>query len=172
VGEVEVTLPAQTLGNGLCVIDTPGIGAGASTAGHHQAVTERVTSENADAAVVLIPADAAMTRTLLDFLAGSTRRFLHRCIFVITRMDVLEEADREGVRGFVESRIGQLVPGKPEILESAAATMLGATPADAEYWKSSFAQMEKTLFDEMTRNRATIIAEHLTALLQALLTGM
>jgi len=176
--QVELGLPAATLRSGISVIDTPGIGAGADSAKRHQAVTERVTTDTADAAVILIPADGAMTKTLISFLTERTGRFLHRCVFVITKMDHIEESDRAGVCEFVEAKLKQVLGKQPMILQSAAATMLPVkeVPPSLEeswsYWRASFSTMEKALHEELARNRRTIIAEHLTALLHSLLTGL
>jgi GTPase Era involved in 16S rRNA processing len=178
VAQVEVGIPAATLRSGISVIDTPGIGAGADSAKQHQAVTERVTADTADAAVILIPADGAMTRTLIDFLSEKTRRFLHRCVVVITKMDHVQESERADVCEFVEAKLAQVMGKKPLILQSAAATMLPVKeiPVSLQeswsYWRASFSAMEKALHQELARNRAVIIAEHLTALLHSLLTGL
>jgi GTPase Era involved in 16S rRNA processing len=173
VSEVEITLPAETLRDGTYVIDTPGIGAADDATVHHAAIIEGVTAELADVAVVLIPSESAMSRTLLNFLGGSARRFLHRCIFVVTKLDQIEDSDRESLMTFINNKLQGMVRRKPLILQSSAAAMLtNRMTADSERWREEFLSLEATLHHELSRNRGVIIAEHLTNLLQALLTGL
>ena len=178
VRQAEIGLPAQTLANRLVIIDTPGIGAGVEYAARHEEVTEKVAAETADAAVILIPASNAMTKTLTAFLTGKAQRFLHRSIFVLTKMDQIPETEREPLREFVTGRLAQILDARPAVLQVAAATMLpGRQPpphlAEAwAYWQSDFEATEEAIRRELVRNRDAIIAEHLAALLQSLLTAL
>jgi GTP-binding protein EngB required for normal cell division len=172
---VEISLPAESLRNRLAIIDTPGIGAGVEYARSHDEVTERVAAEIAHAAVVLIPGEHPMTMTLTSFLTEKAQRFLHRCVFVITKMDHVEESDRAPLREFVAGRLGQILGSRPLVLEAAAATMLPVRQIPAHlqeawaYWQSDFRAMEEAIHLALARNRSVIIAEHLAALLQSLL---
>ncbi|HUI56103.1 MAG TPA: dynamin family protein [Bryobacteraceae bacterium] len=175
VRQVEIALPAEALDRRLCIIDTPGIGAGVDYARSHDAVTERVAADIADAAVVLIPADNPMTRTLTSFLTETASRFLHRCVFVITKMDHIQESDRASLREFVASRLVQIAGSRPLVLEAAAATMLPVKqfPAHLQepwaYWQADFRNMEESIHQALARSRTVMITEHLAALLQSLL---
>ena len=175
VRQVEIAVPAETLGARLCIIDTPGIGAGVDYARSHDAVTERVAAEIADAAVVLIPADNPMTRTLTSFLTETAGRFLHRCVFVITKMDHIQESDRASLHEFVAGRLAQITGSRPLVLGAAAATMLPVKQLPAHlqepwaYWQADFCNMEESIHRALARSRTVIIAEHLAALLQSLL---
>ena len=111
VAQIDLEIPAEGL-HELVIIDTPGIGVGGEYARAHAEVTERVVREAADAAIVLIPADRPMTRTLIEFLETTARHFLHRCIFVITKADHVDEQERPEIVDFVTKKLSEIA-GKP-----------------------------------------------------------
>jgi hypothetical protein len=139
-------------------------------------VTTRVVRDEADAAIVLIPVDAPMTRSLIDFLQGPAQHFLHRCVFVISKADHAPEDERASIREFVASRLAAIVGRRLEVIESAAATTLPSSRplpnhlvANWDRWRSRFASMEGQLAGTIVRRRALIVAERLVRLLQDLL---
>src|SRR5262249_4790834 len=96
----------------------------------------------------------------------------------ITKMDNLDESERGDVCEFVESKLQQILGKKSLLLQSGATTILQLEEIPASqresslYWRANFSALEESLHRELTRNRAAIIAEHLTALLHALLAGL
>ena len=173
IAQVNITLPAETLQAGTCVIDTPGIGAAEDAAANHEAVTAKVSADLADIAIILIPSESAMSRTLLDFLNVRARRFLHRCIFVVTKMDQIDELDRDSLLEFIDNKLKSVVRRKAIVLQSSAASVLTKKPSDKSlYWEAEFIRLEEILYQELSRNRNLFLAEHLNDLLQTLLAGL
>lgn len=171
VDAIEIVVPNEWLRRGICILDTPGVGAGPDHAAHHQAVTERVLAEQADSAVVLIPADCGVSRTLLDFLDSVVRPFLSRCIFVITKLDNVSDPERAEIVSHVNHLLSNFLGTTPVILEAGALTVLLPSDSDPEresartYWRSEFTKLQESLFDAMSRQGPIIVAEALTRLL-------
>ncbi|MGC4054462.1 MAG: dynamin family protein [Paludibaculum sp.] len=178
VDTVEIELPAEWLGRGIRILETPGVGAGPEYAAHHQAVTERVLAQQADAAVVLISASSGITRTLLDFLDAVARPFLSRCLFVLTKMDSVEEEERGVIRTHVESVLSKFLGAPPLLLEAGALSVLTPAASQPEQeperarWCEAFSTLEGVLFDAMTSQSPAIVAETLIRLLHQVIDGM
>jgi len=173
---IDVAIPSEQLDEHIVILDTPGINAGTAAARNHAEVTQRVLSETADCALVLTSATQAMSRTLLDFLESHARPFLHRCIFVITAVDRLDEAERDALRELVHTNLREKLGLElPVVLESAAIVMLPSEqePDDAKrQWQSTFRVLETTILAALRRERLLIIAERLIRLLQELVAEM
>lgn len=173
---IDVAIPSEQLDERVVILDTPGINAGTVAARNHAEVTQRVLSESADCALVLTSAMQATSRTLLDFLESHARPFLHRCIFVITAVDRLDESERNAVRELVRTNLREkLGLESPVVLESAAIAMLSSEqePDEAnQQWQSAFRVLEMTILAALRRERIIIIAERLIRLLQELVTEM
>jgi predicted GTPase len=171
VDTIGIEAPAEWLDRGICILDTPGAGAGPDYAAHHQAVTERVLAEQADVAVVLIPADSGISRTLLDFLDAVVRPFLNRCIFVITKLDGVEEQERPAILSHVNTTLAQFLGAAPVVLEAGALAVLLPAAPDSEkeavraYWRTEFGKLESFLLETMSRQGPAIVAETLIRLL-------
>jgi predicted GTPase len=173
---IDVAIPSEQLDEHVVILDTPGINAGTAVARNHAEVTQRVLSDTADCALVLTSATQATSRTLLDFLKSHARPFLHRCIFVITAVDRLDEAERDAVRELVCTNLREKLGLElPVVLESAAIVMLPSEPEpdDARrQWQSAFRVLETTIVRALRRERILIIAERLIRLLQELVAEM
>ncbi|HND56110.1 MAG TPA: dynamin family protein, partial [Pirellulaceae bacterium] len=172
VDELTVEVPSSFLASGLEIIDTPGIEASGVEGQAHAAVTQRVVRDEADAAIVLIPADAPMTRSLIDFLEGPAAHFLHRCLFVITKVDHVPEAERTAIVDFVRSKLASILGGPVELYESAAVTAVptkGPIPArlldDWERWRARFEELRQSLESHVAARRGVIVCERLARLL-------
>lgn len=179
VREIDITIPSEQLDENIVILDTPGINAGAATAVHHAEVTQRVMSELADCALVLISAANPMTNSLIEFLESHARSFLHRCVFVITAVDRQDESERAETRGFVREKLREkLGLESPFIVESAAITMLpiAEVPESMKeswaHWQSEFVVLEEAVRAALRRERTLIIAERLIRLLQDLVAEM
>jgi hypothetical protein len=122
VTELELGHPAPLLADGLVVIDTMGTNAGDA---RHVDVTQRILREEADAAVVVVPATFPVSDSLVTFLkAALDEELLWRCVFVVTWMDKIGVGEQarllESVRGRVQRKLARPV-----------ATVLPAAPACA-----------------------------------------
>lgn len=166
VEHIRIEVPAQWLSQGICILDTPGVGAGPEYAQHHQGVTEQVLQEQADATIVLIPADSPATRTLLNFLDSTVRPFLDRCIFVITKMDGMQAEERASIVAHVNVVLTKFLGAPPTILEAGSLAVLRALaqPSDDAnqlYWCGEFIKLEQFLRDFLSRQGQAIVAEAL-----------
>jgi hypothetical protein len=176
VSAVEIEAPAEWLSQGVCIIDTPGVGAGPDNARHHQTVTERILADQADAAVVLTPADGCCSNTLLAFLDSTARPFLNRCIFIITKLDRVDAEQRALIVSHANLKLTQFLNAPPVLLEAGPLAILlpptvdsDAVDSDKEenynYWRAEFNKLELFLRDSMSVRGPVIVAETLVRLL-------
>jgi ribosome biogenesis GTPase A len=100
VASAEVTYPAQFLGMGVDLIDTPGIG---STHLHNTSTTEDYLAE-ADAAIVVLSPDPPITAVESDFLRR-IREDVPRLLFVVNKTDLATPAEVEEVLRFLENEL-------------------------------------------------------------------
>lgn len=107
VAAVEVFLPAPILANGLCLVDTPGIG---STFAANTAAT-RAFVPHIDAALVVLGADPPISgdelALVLDVLAQ-----VPTAIFALNKADRLSPRDMQHAREFTERLVGERL-GRP-----------------------------------------------------------
>ncbi len=179
VREIEVRFPSERLDEGLVILDTPGIGAGASIAETHGSLTQRALREVIDFAIVLIPSANAMTSTLFDFLETYARPVLHRCLFVITAMDRQDDASRAEINAFVREKLAERLGLRdPWVVESAAIAMLpfSVVPESLresrEHWRTQHESLETAIKSALARQRTLIIAESLARLLSEVLEAL
>lgn len=166
---VEIAHPDPFLADGVVVIDTPGLNAEVA---RHAEIAHAVVEQDADAAVVVIPAMRQLPMTLRDFLAGPLRPFLHHCVFVVTQMDKIRERDQgqvlDAIRGQVQAHLGL---DNPPIYAAAAQVALAALSGEEEVpvelvpWAGRFAELEEELRRRLEHERALAIAEHTVRLL-------
>jgi len=122
VASVEVFTPSEPLRNGLCLIDTPGLGSivrGANARTQH-------TVPHIDAAIVVIGVDPPLSGDELDLVADVAASVEH-LIVVLNKSDRFDIADRNAVCGFaemaIEERIGRSIGA---ILEISTTDRVGA----------------------------------------------
>ncbi|NJN92347.1 MAG: hypothetical protein HC878_19600 [Leptolyngbyaceae cyanobacterium SL_5_14] len=176
---MDISLLETRLKEGLSIIDTPGIGAGAEYTNNHSTVTKSVI-DDADAAIVLIPSSQPMSDTLISFLKTTASHFLHRCIFIITAMDDQEEEEeRAQIVHFTQRKLQEkLGLIEPIVLESSAITMvpIAKIPDHKKsvwsYWQKQFIKVESIVISEMVRQRKIIISERLIFLIQSIFTEL
>ncbi|MFZ0033928.1 MAG: dynamin family protein [Sedimentisphaerales bacterium] len=90
VSQVEISHPADILGNGVVLIDTPGIG---STFKHNTEATLNFLPQ-CDAALFLVSADPPITETEVKFLK-EVRTKVPRLFFVLNKIDYLSREDKD-----------------------------------------------------------------------------
>ena len=179
VKEIHIQVPDDNLPDNVVIIDTPGINPGDELAANHIKITQNVVENIADIAIVLIPAHAAMSSTLENFLTNSLSRFLHRCIFVITAMDNEESEERNNIIEFVKKRLTQnLKIQNPVIFDESAITMLPVNKIpeskkhEWQYWQKRFINFEEIVWNRLAQQKDVVIAEHLYFLLQNILSDL
>ncbi len=169
---VTVTHPAAFLANGIVIIDTPGTNA---TNPQHGAITRQVVENEADAAAIIIPATVPLSQTMTNFLAGSLRPYLHRCIFVVTRIDQIPPEEVSGLLTNLRSRLVAGLGIKPPMLYACAAQVMVDSltgteeiPPDSLVWKDRFSKLESVIINRLRQERTLSIAESLLRLLTRL----
>lgn len=182
---VSLTLnhPASFLQEKIVIIDTPGTNA---INDKHGEVTRKTIANEADAAVVIIPATTPLSQSLANFLDTSLRPFLHRCIFVITKMDSIRKKEREQLLNNIKNRLETMLGIEDPLIRSVSAQTIidnldnqedgEESISDSEYWSDNFTQLEEFLLKKLRQERILIIAENnlslLTKLLEQLATNL
>lgn len=98
----EILLPAETLKNKIVIIDTPGTN---SLERWHEEVTSRVIRNLSDASIVLISADKPISNTFIDFVSQNLSDVLPRCIFVVTKMDLISTKEQKRQIEYIQKRV-------------------------------------------------------------------
>jgi len=170
VEAVSIEHPAQFLGRDVVIVDTPGINA---TDELHAAVVDKVVAEIADLAVVLVPASSPVSRVLTDFLTGTLRRHLDRCIFVVTKLDQVEPDHRDALIRAVHRRLDLAGVIAPRVFTSGSDEVLNQLVQGGELdtMAHQFQELERALADlaerEHTRAVNTSATHLVTDLLEA-----
>jgi len=172
VKQLTITHPASFLTNSIVIIDTPGTNA---TSTLHREVTRKVIANEADVAIIIIPATIPLSQTLASFLGDALRPFLHRCVFVVIRMDQIRQREQSDVLNNLRSRLVEQLGIKPPILYSCSAQVVmdditgeEPVPPDLLVWKERFEQLEKLVINRLCRERLLAISENVLRLLTRL----
>src|SRR5690606_8045857 len=112
---LHVLTDVALLGGDVTVIDTPGFSV--TDAGHRELAEEA--ARQADVALVVVPAVAALSMTLVDFLTGPLRDHHDRCAFVLTKLDLLDEDEHPETVEVVTHRLRELGFAAPVLLPCA-----------------------------------------------------
>lgn len=174
---VTVTHSAEFLKGGVCVIDTPGADA---TNLQHAQVT-RNTVAWCDAAIIITPAKQVVSDMLIKLIKNDLdiAPFLHRCIFLVTGIDLIREEERSKVSQGAGSRLqrGLLLDSLPPVWVSSAQSVVdgftGEEPVvqdkkERKHWCMQFAALESDIREYLQRQRALIVAEKLLRLIDDL----
>lgn len=171
VTSLKITHPSPFLAHQITIIDTPGTNANAQ----HEALTKEVLKSEADIAIIVIPANIPLSQTLISFLANSLRPFLHRCMFVITRMDQIREREQSRLLTHIRSRLAEQLGIDPPILYTCSAQvsldlLTGEEPVldNLKIWGEKFTSLEKIIIDRLHREKAISISESILRLLAQL----
>lgn len=154
--QVDVQIPSDTLRKGLVVVDTPGANAANP---RHALVTAAALRDVCDAAIVVVPAAAAGSESLFNFLQGHAADVLYRCVFVVTKIDMIRrQKERELVLQNLRARITQqLQITNPRVLACAPQFVIedldsvngaeseGFTRDEIQGWVEHFVEMETEL---------------------------
>ncbi|MFC5216878.1 dynamin family protein [Streptomyces coerulescens] len=176
VRDLEVRPPVRPLGEGVTVLDTPGFSV--TDPGHREIAEAAVGS--ADLAVVVVPAVAAMSMTLTDFLTGPLRNHLDRCVFVLTKIDLIDEDERDGIVEFVGDRLRAMGIADPLLLPCAPGKALeeicgpgdGSRTPDRRSHLSGFRAVEQRILRLAVERRESAIAATVLTLLSRLLVAV
>ncbi len=172
--KLNIYLKNDFLPEDIILIDTPGFNPGERSIDNHLEITQDVVENRADLAIVLIPAAQAMSRTLTNFLEAHVKRYLHRCIFVITKMDNLDPVSRKSVEIYVKDNLKSIGVENPQAHALSAWTMLPVKSIPPQlkdewsYWQNQFESFEKQIWKKLAKNKNIVIQEHIYHLLEKL----
>ncbi len=159
---IHVGLPLNSFIPALRVVDTPGINVEKQW---HEEVTVRAIEKMSDAVIILVDATQAMPVTLMDFIRLHMEDMLSRCIFIVTKMDCVQEKERADILAYVRVRVQQefeiedpiVLPYSPlEVLSDNGIipeSAVESTP-DAELLAMSY-QTEQTLYRILEQQQKT-----------------
>ncbi len=169
VVDLTITHPAKFLQEGITIIDTPGTNA---VNIEHGKVTRKTIENEADAAVIIIPATTPLSQSLANFLETALRPFLHRCVFVVTKMDNIRKKERGMLLNNLRQRLTTMLDiKKPNLFAVSPQFILDNLEYDDEItvdnimWISAFTHLESSLSKKLRQERILIIAESLLRLL-------
>jgi signal recognition particle receptor subunit beta len=124
VERVVVAVPGSLLDSGLVIVDTPGVG----SVYEHNTETARQALADADGAILVLGADAPLSRNERELLEVLSAR--RAPVFVVVnRCDVVDQSDHAEIRGFVGEQVGRALDS-PEIYLVAARAALQAKAGD------------------------------------------
>lgn len=103
LSNVLVQLPAPLLQETkLRIIDTPGLEA---TISWHEEKTINVLEELSDLSIVLVDATRPLPESLCSFLIEHLYTILNQCVFVVTKIDMIREQEREMLLNYIETMV-------------------------------------------------------------------
>jgi GTPase SAR1 family protein len=105
VAEVEVTYPAAGLADGLCLVDTPGIG---SIFEHNTQISYEFVPQ-ADAAIFVFSPESPLSQVELEFL-HHIRAHVEKVFFVLNKADQVNDSERNEILEFARQTIRQQMP--------------------------------------------------------------
>lgn len=171
VKNLSINAPNTKIPRNIVIIDTPGFNPGSSSVNNHYEITQHVVEHVADAAIILTPCEQAMSATLIRFLRETLNRCLHRCTYVVTRMDMMDEWSRDDVKEFARNRIvTDLGISNPHLYAESAITMLPVNKIpdnkkdDWRFFQQEFKKFEAETWQWLQHNKDIMLHEH-TALL-------
>jgi nucleoside 2-deoxyribosyltransferase len=100
VARVDVFHPAPMLGEGMVLIDTPGVG----STFRHNTETAVEFLEQCDAAIFVVSVDPPITAAELAFLSR-VRKHVRRLVFVLNKIDYLAADERQAALRFLEDTL-------------------------------------------------------------------
>ncbi|CAI8721264.1 conserved protein of unknown function [Methylococcus capsulatus] len=95
VREVLIRTSSPLLGNGVRIVDTPGVG----SVFRHNTDTAWARLPQCDAALFVLSADQAVSEAELEFL-HEVRKYAGRIFFLLNKIDILQEADTAAIEHF------------------------------------------------------------------------
>lgn len=167
--DLKITHPAKFLQEGITIIDTPGTNA---VNVEHGKVTRQTIENEADAVVIIIPATTPLSQSLVNFLETALRPFLHRCVFVVTKMDNIRKKERGMLLNNLRHRLTKMLGiKKPNLFPVSPQLILDNLDDEPEItsdnimWIKTFTHLENSLSKKLRQERILIIAENLLRLL-------
>lgn len=102
IDSVKVYYPSESLKKGFRIIDTPGTNA---TELWHEETTVRAIRELSDTSIILIDATKTLPETQKQFIRENLEGVLEQCIFVVTKIDLVRDKERQQVLEYLKKQI-------------------------------------------------------------------
>jgi len=154
VREVEIFYPSEYLRDGICLIDTPGVG---SIFEDNTEMTYKYLPK-IDAAIFLISADPPVSQSELEFLKD-VMKYVENIFFILNKIDYLDEEELRASLSFTKQTIEKAVGEKIEIYPiSAKMALEGKIKNDPELLKKSrLEEFNKILNDFLLKKKGQIV---------------
>jgi len=182
--KIRLYYPSPILHKGIVLIDTPGIDAVDES---HLQVTSRALREDCDLAVIMVPSGIPFTQTLQEFLTRYIPDNLHRCLFLLTKTELLRNStERELVHTNVTTRLSAFLKVKnmkvypaPTLLALEEAHLIERTglleKIPSEERRSLVEEYQATmadLFQQLSEKKQWVLTERLISLTNSLLVSL
>jgi hypothetical protein len=167
---VTITTPAAVLENGLVIVDTPGTNVDNP---RHVDTAIWAVRELCDGAIVVVPANIPLSQSFADFLSRHLADCLHRCVFLVTMIDLVPPEERDDVVRTISKRLhAMLGVEQPTVLPVAPTAVLAwPSPAAGGFddartgLRTGFAAAEQIVLTTIRRERTLFVLERLSKLL-------
>jgi len=128
VSRVTIDCPAPFLDQELAVVDMPGSNIDNA---RRSELVKRTIREFGDALLVTVPSDTPVSETLVELLHAQLDGSLHRCLFVITKIDGVKPNERSHLLETIAARLAvKLGVASPIVLPLSAVTAIGESLPD------------------------------------------
>ena len=166
VSEVEVFYPSPRLKDGLCLVDTPGIG---SIFEHNTQVAYQFVPR-ADVGIFVFSPESPLSQTELEFL-HHLRAHVQKIFFVLNKADQVTDAERTEILDFARQAIREQMPSGDLRLfpVSARQGLAGQRAAGPDVLETSeIPQLLKSLDEFLAGHKGDVLARSTGAALQRL----
>jgi small GTP-binding protein len=120
VEAAQIELPADLLGNGLQLVDTPGVGSIHS----HNTEAVRGFLPKVDAALCVLDAGQPLTEAERELFIDAAAR-VPRLLFIVNKIDQLEADEIIASRSFLTTALRELIGAEPELFAISARSRVG-----------------------------------------------
>lgn len=179
IQRVTIYYPSPILKNGIVIIDTPGLD---SLNPKHTILTKNVISNICDSALIVIPSEKPVSEHIIEFINNNLAHSIKRCLFFLTKVELLKPKDIELLRANVAKRLsnGLGLSGISPIcaptllhLESIKAVeesglKIRLSEDDKKSLLDNYAKNTQLSFEQLSINREEIITERLLTLMSVL----
>ncbi|HZP01993.1 MAG TPA: dynamin family protein [Terriglobia bacterium] len=169
VADVEVFYPAPRLKEGLCLVDTPGIG---SIFEHNTQVAYQFVPR-ADAGIFVFSPESPLSQTELEFL-HHLRAHVEKIFFVLNKADQVNDGERSEILEFARQAIREQMPsGELRLFAVSARRVLESQrrPDDPELEASNIPQLLRSLDEFLSKHKGDVLLRSTCAALQRLIKG-
>lgn len=163
--DINIRHPSNFLEDNIVIIDLPGTNASNT---RHAQVTRKVVEKEADVAIIMIPATQPLTESLVEFLTTTISSYLHRCIFVVSRMDQIRQKEHKRMLNYIRNGLVDKLKISPDKLYACSAQAVvdnfieeEQTVKNPQFWIDEFERMQVEIVERLHSERNTIISENI-----------